>query len=70
MERVAMCHCGQLRVITLGEPDSVYVCHCLACQRRTGSVIHNGTRWMKDQVRIEGEHRVYGRVADSGCRAR
>ena len=40
MERVAECHCGQLRALTSGEPDSVYVCHCKACQRRTGAVIH------------------------------
>ena len=38
MERVAECHCGQLRATTSGEPGSVYVCHCKACQRRTGAV--------------------------------
>jgi hypothetical protein len=70
MERVAECHCGQLRAITSGEPDSVYVCHCKACQRRTGAVIHNGSRWLKSQVRIEGEHKVYGRIADSGFEIR
>ena len=50
MERIAQCHCGQLRAITSGEPDSVYVCHCKACQRRTGAVIHNGSRWLRSQV--------------------
>jgi hypothetical protein len=70
MERIAECHCGQLRAITSGEPDSVYVCHCKACQRRTGAVIHNGSRWLKSQVRIEGEHKIYGRVADSGFEIR
>ena len=70
MDRVAECHCGQLRAITSGEPDSVYVCHCKACQRRTGAVIHNGSRWLKSQVRIEGEHKVYGRIADSGSEIR
>ena len=70
MERVAECHCGQLRAITSGEPDSVYVCHCKACQRRTGAVIHNGSRWAKSQVRIDGEHKVYGRIADSGSEIR
>src|ERR1700746_547043 len=70
MERVAECHCGQLRAITLGEPESVYVCHCKACQRRTGAVIHNGSRWPKSQVRIEGEHKTYGRIADSGFEIR
>jgi hypothetical protein len=66
MERIAECHCGQLRAITSGEPESVYVCHCKACQRRTGAIIHNGSRWLKTQVRIEGEHKIYGRIADSG----
>ena len=70
MERVAECHCGQLRATTSGEPDSVYVCHCKACQRRTGAVIHNGTRWLKSQVRIEGEHKVYARKGDSGFELR
>ena len=70
MERVAECHCGQSRAITSGEPGSVYVCHCKACQRRTGAVIHNGSRWLKSQVRIEGEHKIYGRIADSGFEIR
>ena len=56
MERVAECHCGQLRALTSGEPDSVYVCH--------------GSRWLKSQVRIEGEHKIYGRMADSGFEIR
>jgi hypothetical protein len=70
MERVAECHCGQLRVIAVGEPEQVYVCHCKACQRRTGSVVHSGSRWLKTQIRVEGEHKVYGRPADSGFEIR
>ena len=70
MERIATCHCGQLKAIASGEPDRVYVCHCLACQRRTCSVIHNGSRWRKDQVRIAGDHKIYSRIADSGFEIR
>jgi hypothetical protein len=70
MERVAQCHCGQLKAIASGEPDRVYVCHCISCQRRTGSVIHNGSSWQKGQVRIEGEHKVFGRPSDSGFELR
>lgn len=70
MERTARCHCGQLRAVASGEPDSVYVCHCRACQRRTGAVVHNGSRWPKERVRIEGEHKVYERGADSGFNIR
>jgi hypothetical protein len=36
--RTASCSCGQLRIEVQGEPCGVGVCHCLACQRRTGSV--------------------------------
>ena len=34
----ASCSCGQLSIEVHGEPRGVGVCHCLACQRRTGSV--------------------------------
>jgi hypothetical protein len=42
MERTAQCHRGSLRVIASGEPERVYVCHCRACQRCTGAVVHSG----------------------------
>jgi hypothetical protein len=70
MQRTAECHCGQLRAITSGEPQGVYVCHCKACQRRTGAIIHNGSGWLKSQVRIEGEHKIYARIGDSGFELR
>lgn len=36
--RTASCCCGQLRIEVHGEPLGVGMCHCLACQQRTGSV--------------------------------
>lgn len=36
--RTASCCCGQLSIEVHGEPLGIGVCHCLACQRRTGSV--------------------------------
>lgn len=47
MERIAECHCGALKVIASGEPDRVYLCHCKACQRRTGTAFHFGICWLK-----------------------
>ena len=70
MERTAQCHCGQLKAIASGEPDRVYVCHCKACQHRTGAVVHNGSSWQKAQVRIEGAEKIYARMADSGFETR
>lgn len=66
MERVAQCHCGSLRAIAQGEPDWSYLCHCKACQRRTGTVVHFGAYFQKDRVRLEGPSKVYSRRADSG----
>src|SRR5215510_1656140 len=66
LERTAQCHCGTLKVITSGEPVQVYLCHCQSCQRRTGSVVHCGSRWLKSQIRIEGDHKIYTRKGDSG----
>jgi hypothetical protein len=59
MERTAECHCRSLKVIVAGEPERVYLCHCKECQRRTGAIVHSGATYLKGQVRIEGEHKVY-----------
>ena len=70
MERIGQCHCGSFRILATGDPDRVYLCHCKACQRRTGTAFHFGTAWARTQVRIEGEHKVFERGADSGSNIR
>ena len=35
--RLASCSCGQLTAQASGDPVRNSICHCLACQRRTGS---------------------------------
>ena len=42
------------------------ICHCLACQRRTGSVFGVQARFDADRVTTEGASRQYGRVSDEG----
>ena len=64
--RSADCSCGQLQVVAEGDPVVVYVCHCLACQRRTGSTFGSGARFREAGVRIEGESREFERTSDSG----
>jgi hypothetical protein len=65
-ERTASCRCGQLRVTTSGEPDRISICHCLACQKRTGSAFSAQMRWSAECVEIEGESKQWIRTADSG----
>lgn len=64
--REAACSCGQLRVEVEGDPVRVSVCHCLACQRRTGSAFGYQARWPVGSARITGEAREYVRVSDEG----
>ena len=64
--RTASCRCGQLSAIATGEPVRVSVCHCLDCQKRTGSAFSAQARWPVRQVAIEGESKVWTQFADSG----
>lgn len=68
-ERTGSCRCGQLRATCSGEPVRVSVCHCLACQQRSGSAFAVQARWPSDRVVIAGERRSWERVADSGSKA-
>ena len=66
LHRLATCNCGQLQVQAAGEPIRISVCHCLACQRRTGSPFAMQARFERPNVRIEGSAKQYVRVTDSG----
>ncbi len=66
--RNAACSCGKLRVETRGEPTRISMCHCLECQRRTGSAFGMQARFPDDAVTIEGTSRAFTRTADSGNR--
>ena len=68
-ERTATCRCGALRAICVGEPVRVSVCHCLDCQKRTGSAFAAQARWPDDNVTVEGVSATWERIADSGHRA-
>jgi hypothetical protein len=65
-ERIASCSCGQLTARTAGEPVRISVCHCHACQRRTGSVFGVQARFRTEDVHIAGESSVFVREADDG----
>lgn len=69
MTRTATCRCGQLRAVCKGEPVRVSVCHCLECQKRSGSVFATQARWPDKQVSISGDYREWERIADSRHRA-
>ena len=69
IERMAACSCGQLTATTTEHPIRVSICHCLDCQRRTGSVFGAQTRFRKEAVQLAGSSTQYVRVGDEGRRA-
>ncbi len=65
-KRIATCRCGQLRAVCDGEPVRVSVCHCLDCQKRSGSAFAAQARWPDAHVTVTGEAKTWVRTADSG----
>jgi hypothetical protein len=64
--RRAACSCGQLHLTIDREPSRISMCHCLECQRRTGAVISNQTRFRREQVTFAGKSTAWMRTAESG----
>ncbi len=68
-DREASCSCGQLRLGCRGEPVLVSMCHCLECQRRTGSVFGVQASFPTERVDpARGLARQFVRQAESGRR--
>jgi hypothetical protein len=65
-EHHASCSCGQLTLVARGDPIRVSMCHCLACQRRTGSTYGAQARFASANVEIEGSATEYVRIGDEG----
>jgi hypothetical protein len=63
------CHCGTICYEAEVEPVSVNICHCLDCQRLSGSAFRAGIVVTADRFRLlEGKPREYVKVADSGAK--
>lgn len=63
--RTASCYCGQLEIQVEGEPIIVGVCHCLACQQRTGSVFAALASFLKP-YRVVGKATEFVRRGEGG----
>ncbi|WP_426335792.1 GFA family protein [Pseudoduganella sp. R-31] len=68
-KRLASCSCGQLTAEVIGEPVRISICHCLACQRRTGSVFGEQARFPRENVTVSGTSTEYVRIGDEGGKA-
>lgn len=66
MKRKATCCCGALSIVAQGEPAKVSVCHCLECQRRTGSAFGIAVFFASEVIEVAGTSAVFSRIGDSG----
>jgi hypothetical protein len=64
----ATCNCGRLEVICDGDPVRVSLCHCLECQRRTGSVFGAQAWFERQNITSSGSSTPYARASESGAR--
>jgi hypothetical protein len=67
---LASCSCGQLTAQVSGDPMRISICHCLACQRRTGGPFAEQARFRREDVSVSGVSSEYIRVGDEGSRAK
>ncbi|OWW05064.1 aldehyde-activating protein [Rhizobium sp. R72] len=66
----AQCACGALRLLLKGRPQLTALCHCFACQRRTGAPFSANAFYAIDCVEVSGASTEYSRTADSGRKVR
>ena len=54
MAMTAKCSCGELSIRANSNPLKVSVCHCKACQRRTGSAFGVAAFYHREDVVADG----------------
>ncbi len=69
LTRHATCSCGQLSAQASGEPVRISICHCLNCQRRSGSAFAQQARFLRENVMTSGTSTQYVIVGDEGSAA-
>jgi hypothetical protein len=64
------CSCGAVRYRLRSEPMFVHCCHCLSCQRQTGSAFVVNLLIEADRVEVVGEPRAVDVPRDDGSSQR
>lgn len=53
------CQCGAMRLIAVGQPYRVGLCHCLDCRKHHGALFHASAIFPADAITVSGETRAY-----------
>lgn len=67
MTHPASCRCGQLSATATGTPVRISVCHCLSCQKRSGSAFAAQVRFPAAQVTTSGEAKTFTATGENGA---
>ena len=62
----AQCQCGQLKVEIPGISPAIVACHCIDCQRRSGSPFGVAVYYPTDVLIISGNSKKYVRQTAAG----
>jgi len=63
------CHCGGIRYEATVDPERTRICHCLDCQKLTGTAYRVSVPAEEGSLRLlAGQPKVYVKVGDSGAR--
>ena len=65
-DREGGCQCGRVRYRVTGDPLYLVACHCKECQRQSGSAFGMSLMVRAADFTVQGELRMFERVADSG----
>lgn len=49
------CLCGSVRLVAIGRPYRVGICHCLDCRKHHGALFHASAIFPETAVTVEGE---------------
>lgn len=53
------CLCGDVRLVAVGRPYRVGLCHCMDCRKHHGALFHASAIFPQATVTVEGETRSY-----------
>jgi hypothetical protein len=60
------CLCGPIRYVCTAKPVYAYFCHCLDCQKESGSPFVTEVYVPRSSVELTGKTTRYTRIGDSG----
>ena len=62
------CQCGTIELEIKHKPTMMMQCHCLDCQKTTGTGHTSNAYFTKEDVHIKGEAKGYTVLSDSGSK--